>query len=278
MAQIRYSTNMTCQYCIYIQSLVLLDEDTRGKINTTFSGTWRLVPSLHIYSHQPGMYHSVSFEDDPMWNFHGENPSKGSDLRQVDNADKDHTLFASTPHGHSETTVADSTRRYAHGNPVQSPPFFVNEIRNNDPSMKNNDKNDWNETVGTLKQALGERDERIQRLELENVELRAKLKEKDSCERSMSEEDVADGRNPKPFVHQRNLPHRPRSTSNAGHSPLSSYPSSSLTTPGRSGAQFVAEFTQVMDLNVGHHTLLASIMERHYERQSREHFSDERFR
>jgi hypothetical protein len=33
-----------------------------------------------------------------------------------------------------------------------------------------------------------------------------------------------------------------------------------------------------MDLNVGHHVLLASIMDEHYERQARGYYADERLR
>jgi hypothetical protein len=211
------------------------------------------------------MYRSVSFEDDPRWDFHRETTPKDKQDRRV-TLDSDRTSTIATPYKKSES----SDPRYPSEAPVQSPPFVVNH--NHNPTMPKTNKQ-WKNEVETLKEELRRQDERIQQLERENKQLRSKLEDRESPQEPPTSQEAApadDDRQQasKPFVHFQDPPDPIRTTPPPRRH-------SSRYSPG---SHFVAELTHVMDLNVGHHTLLASIMDEHFERQARGYYADERLR
>ena len=223
------------------------------------------------------MFRSVSFEDDPRWNFHWETAQEEESQRFV----TDHPVCTSesAPSVLSEVATPQYTPRNQRSNPIQSPPFVVNNNSSNDPTMsEENEGHPWQDDMAILRQALRRQEEMIQRLQQENSVLRSKLNDKESNQRKThNEESAAQKGTPKPFVNHQDFSDHHRSTPPVGNLSRSSTPPS-LLRHHSPGVTFVEEFVQVMELNAGHHTLLASIMDRYFERQCSRYNTDERFR
>ena len=221
------------------------------------------------------MFRSVSFEDDPRWNFHWETAQETE--TQLPVTDLHICTSESASQVLSEAATPQYTPRDQRSNPVQSPPFVVNTNSRNDPTMsKVNEGHPWHDDMAILRQALRRQEETIQQLQQENSILRSQLNHQKPNQRKDDKKDTAAHQStPKPFVKGQDVSDHYKSTPPVGNLSRSSTPP--LLRRHSPGMTFVEEFVQVMDLNAGHHNLLASIMDRYYERQGSRYNADERF-